>query len=104
MIPKLTNNDWKIRKEGLENLEELLKVNQYRIKCDGLLDFWPILKARIIDSNKSIVRGFVPFTAKFFEAAGKDIKMHAKDLVRALIQNLSDKQNMIRTDVIVSLD
>lgn len=78
-MKKITDpKDWKNRKEGLESLEKLLNENNNRIKIDGLYDLIAALKARLSDSNKSIVRGYIGFVGKFAEACGKDIKNQAK--------------------------
>lgn len=46
-----------------------------------MFDLFAALKPRIVDPNKSLVRGFVGFTARLIEACGKDIKPHSKTLI-----------------------
>ena len=44
LLKKLSDKDWKIRKEGLEALEDLLKSKGNRINCNSLHEFIGLLK------------------------------------------------------------
>ena len=80
-IPKLNNGDWKIRKEGIDAIELLLTQNNNKIKLDGLYDFISVLKSKINDPNKTLVKIFITFAGRFVEACGKDIKNHCKPIL-----------------------
>ena len=75
-----------------------MQLANNRIKIDGLNEFINILKVRIKDSNKSVSRLAIVFTAKFAEACGKDIKMYSKILLTPLIDNLADKNSLNRKE------
>lgn len=92
LLPKITDNkDWKKRKEGCEDLMKIMSQNNNRIKTDGLYDLINAIKARLSDSNKSVVRMYLGFVGTFAKACGTPIKTHAKLLIPPLINNLSDK-------------
>jgi cytoskeleton-associated protein 5 len=104
LLKKMGDAQWKTRKEGLDALESLLTSNNNRISSNNLHDLVACLKQRLNDPNKSLARGFITFVGKFVEACGKDVKQYSKTLLTPLISNLSDKQGMIRTDVLSSMD
>ena len=104
LLKKLSDGDWKIRKEGLDALDQLLVSANNRILPNGLHDLVGALRARLSDPNKSLVRGFIVFIGKFATALGSHIKNFAKVLIPSLINNLSDKQILIRQDANIALD
>lgn len=83
LLPKLTDSNWKVRKEGLDALELLLTQSNNRIKID--YDLVTALKTRINDPNKSLAKGFLIFSGNFVVACGKDIKSHCKALLASVI-------------------
>lgn len=103
-MKKLNDPDWKVRREGIDNLDGILASNNYRVCLNGLIDLISILKARLIEKNKNLSKGFILFTGKLAESVGKDIKPYAKTLLIPLMSNLSDKQNFIRSDTLASMD
>lgn len=103
-IPKLNNGDWKIRKEGIDAIELLLTQNNNKIKLDGLYDFISVLKSKINDPNKTLVKIFITFAGRFVEACGKDIKNHCKPILLSIISHLSDKQGIVRSEANTSID
>lgn len=55
----LNNSDWKKRKEGLEMLQNLLIQNYNKISLKGLEDLITILKNKLSESNKGLIRNFI---------------------------------------------
>jgi len=103
LYKKLTDNDWKVRKEGLDALDGLVNQANGRILPNGLYDLVAILKTRLNENNKSQAKSFISFVGKFATALGPGAKVHAKVLVPELIRNLSDKQTAIRQEALSSL-
>jgi len=103
LYKKLTDNDWKVRKEGLDALDGLVTAANNRILPNGLYDLVAILKTRLNENNKSQAKSFISFVGKFATALGPGAKVHAKVLVPELIKNLSDKQTAIRQETLNSL-
>ena len=104
IIKSLGNTDWRVRKEGLDQLEALLTANKNRISPNGLQDLIVALKTRLTDSNKALARGTINFVGRLTGALGKDIQRYSKTLIPPLISNLSDKQAQIRQDAIACLE
>ena len=88
---KITNNDWKTAKEGIDELEALLTANSNRISPNGLIDLVGILKNKLAVSNKSLSRGFIAYVGKLADAMGSSFKNYFKTLLTPLANNLSDK-------------
>lgn len=58
-MPMFKNNDWKIRKEAADKVEEMLKHSNMRIKPDGLNELMDNMKQRMTDPNKAVLKSFV---------------------------------------------
>ena len=101
---KLKDKEWNKRKEALEELEKLdfSLVMKLPNTINELLN---LLKIRIIDPNKPLARQFVIFLGNFVKFFDKDsLKPHQKQLLMSLLTNLSDKNAVIRNEIMVSLD
>ena len=53
------NNDWKVRKEAAEKVEEICKAANMRIKPDGLNELMDNMKQRMADPNKAVLKSYV---------------------------------------------
>jgi hypothetical protein len=103
-LPKINDTaNWQARKEGIEALDALLNQHQHRIQMNGLSDLITALKGRINDANKQLCKLFISFTAHLIESTGKDIRIHSKVLVLALIEVLADKTEAIRKESVQAL-
>ncbi|KAL4477492.1 hypothetical protein ABPG74_002642 [Tetrahymena malaccensis] len=97
-LRKIQEQKQQSKKEGLDILEVLLQQANYKISSNGISELVIALKKCLSESNKSLVRQFISFVAKFGEALGKEAKLFAKTLVPGIMQNLSDKQALVRTE------
>jgi predicted Rossmann fold nucleotide-binding protein DprA/Smf involved in DNA uptake len=70
---------------------------------NGLGDLITALKGRVNDPNKQLCKLFISFTAHLIESAGKDIRIHCKVLILALIEVLADKTEAIRKESVQAL-
>ena len=104
IIKVLTSADWRVRKEGHDQLEQLLNSNNNRISPNGLHDLVNALKSRLSDPNKALVKSFIGFISKLTGALGKDIQRYSKTLITPLISCLSDKQLQIRQEAQTCLE
>jgi len=103
-LRKLLDNDWKVRKEGLDNLDTIVTLTGCRILPNGLNELVGILKSRLSDNNKSQAKSFISFIGKLATSLGPDAKVYTKVLLPELIKNLSDKQAAIRQETLSSLN
>ena len=98
-MKKLSDPDWKLQKEALDEIDRILTLNP-RILQDNLTDFNNCLKNGLKDKkNKSLLRVYINLVAKFAECSGKDFFNYAKVLIQHLLSSLSDKQALVRCDV-----
>jgi len=98
------NNDWKIRKEAADKVEEIFKNANMRIKPDGLNELLDNLKQRMSDPNKSVLKSYVQLIALFVDALGPGAKTFTKRLLPPMLNNLADKQSLVRNDVLAAID
>ena len=95
---------WPLKKETLEQLEKLLNDNNMRILPNGLNEIVIALKNKLNDGNKNLIKLIIQFITKLVEALGSNAKMFIKTLIPDILANLSDKQSLLRDDVIKCLD
>lgn len=103
----LRDKNWKTKKQGLDQLEATFTTNLQRVKISNstLIDLVGAIRICLTDNNKNIVRNFTSLVAKVCLALdAKDTKGgHLKALLQSLYQNLSDKNTLIRQEVISTL-
>ena len=104
LLKKVSDPDWKVRKEGLEDVEGILESSHMRIQPSGLETLVKSLVSRLADPNKSLVRQTLALSAKFASALGQDSKIFARQLLPAIIICLADKQNLLRQDAMLTLN
>lgn len=104
ILAKLTDGNWKVRKEGLDDIENILEKNGKRVLVNGLDDMFKSLKAKLEDANKSIVRSTLGLVNKLVESMGPEIKVYNSYIVPGLLANLGDKQSLLRQDALASID
>ena len=59
LFEKCKNNDWKVRKEAAEKVEEMLRGAKMRIQPVGLNELMDNMKQRMVDPNKSVLKSYV---------------------------------------------
>ena len=104
LIKKLGDSNWKARKEGLNEIENILDSSNTRIFPTGLETLVKSMIARINDPNKSIVRQSLLLSGKFAIALGSESKIYAKLFLPAIITCLADKQNLLRQDAMKAIN
>ncbi|KAM3139866.1 hypothetical protein pb186bvf_008108 [Paramecium bursaria] len=104
IIKKLSDVQWNKRKEAVEELDRLLTQNGNRVQMNGLTELFGLLKSRLSDNNKGVIRAIIQITGRLAEACGKEFKNQGKQLICPLITLLSDKQVLVRQDVVASLE
>lgn len=104
LIVKISDQNWKVRKEGLDEVENILDNCSTKIQPSGLESLVKALVGRIVDSNKSIARQALLLSSKLAKALGPDSKVFAKQLLPGIINSLADKQNLLRQDAMISIN
>ena len=103
LFKKLEDGNWKIRKEGLEAIDEALASANNRILPQGLGDIMKAVGQKISDPNKSIARGFIDLAGRMAEALGPECRSYGRKVLPNLMQSLGDKQNILRQAVVSSI-
>ena len=98
---KCNDSNWKIRKDGAEALENC--IQNKIIYSNNIGELVEILKNKLNDPNKNVLKAYISLSGKFAESC-KDFKLYGKMLIIPLLNNLSDKNNLIRNEVLNSID
>jgi hypothetical protein len=104
IIKEFVEGKWQVKKEALEALEKILAEASGRILPNGLGELIASLKNKLNDGNKNLVRLMVQFITKLVDALGQGCKGFSKVLIPHILNNLSDKLNLLREDVIKCLE
>ena len=104
MIKDFNEGKWTIKKEILDGILKIFNESGNRILPLGLTELIASIKNTLTDGNKNLVKIIISFVSKLFEALGVASKQYAKSLIPGLLSNLSDKNNLLREEVIKCSD
>lgn len=104
LMPLFKDNDWKKRKEAADKVEEILKGANMRIQPNGLNEVMDNVKQRMTDPNKAVLKAYVQLICQIVEALGANAKQFSKKICPPMLQNLADKQSLVRADVVTAMD
>lgn len=103
LLAGFKSKEWKTRKDTAEQVAEILKAAKMRIMPTGLNDLMEALKAGMKESNKAVVKAYIQLLGQLADAIGAPIKLWTKKCLVPMLFNLSDKQSLVRADVIESM-
>lgn len=103
LLAKMGDASWKVRKEALDELAQILTAANHRIKYTAM-DLFVQLKARLTDSNKNLVLQTLELSGALAEALGSAFERHLKTLLPSLITTLADNKPQIRQAALKTLD
>ncbi|KAJ3412335.1 Microtubule-associated protein, microtubule dynamics during spindle orientation [Chytridiales sp. JEL 0842] len=103
LIDKLGDANWKIRKEGLDEVAAIIESTNKRMKSN-LGDLIPALKARLSDANKNLAMNTVEIVGNLAIAVGKPFDRHAKQILSPMATLLGDQKVHIRTAALTALE
>ncbi|XP_041753854.1 cytoskeleton-associated protein 5-like [Coregonus clupeaformis] len=102
MVSKVGDKNWKIRKEGLNEVAAVLSEAKFIKPSVGDL---PItLKGRLSDSNKILVQQTLSIMQQMATAMGPSLKQHVKTLGIPVITVLGDIKNTVRAAAMATLN
>uniref|UniRef100_A0A673Z715 Cytoskeleton associated protein 5 n=1 Tax=Salmo trutta TaxID=8032 RepID=A0A673Z715_SALTR len=102
MVSKVGDKNWKIRKEGLNEVAAVLSEAKFIKPSVGDL---PItLKGRLSDSNKILVQQTLSIMQQMAIAMGPALKQHVKTLGIPVITVLGDIKNTVRAAGMATLN
>lgn len=99
-MEQFKHKDWKIRKKGGDDVEAIIREAKMRIENAGLNDLMDAMKNGMKDPNKAVVKVFIILLGLLAEALGPGIKQYTKKCYVPMLQNIMDKQALVRSEVI----
>eukprot|EP00210_Caulerpa_lentillifera_P009280 g8845.t1 len=96
---QLNDGNWKVRKEGLEGIEQLLEESGNRIQ-PNVGDLFVALRGRMADANKNLIAYAIKVFSKLTKAMGKPIEKQGKIALEPALLSLSDAKPVVRGAVI----
>lgn len=104
LLPMFKHSEWKTRKQAADKVEEMLKNANMRILPVGLNELMDNMKQRMGDPNKAVLKSYIQLIGSLGEALGPAAKQYQKKVLTPMLQNLSDKQTLVRQDIVASVD
>lgn len=93
------SQNWQNRKESCENIIRYFSSQSPSMTfyMDNLNDFLTILRNRICDPNKQLIRSFVSLIGWVFQfLSEKEVKINARNFVQSLCEVFTDKSEVNR--------
>ena len=104
ILKDISDGKWAEKKDAIEQIEKILNEANMKIAPTGLNDLMNLIKKKLTDGNKNIVRMMVNLLAQLIEALKHGFKQWAKYIALNLIQNLSDKNQILRNECQICFD
>uniref|UniRef100_A0A8C8MEV0 TOG domain-containing protein n=1 Tax=Oncorhynchus tshawytscha TaxID=74940 RepID=A0A8C8MEV0_ONCTS len=101
MVDKVGDKNWKIRKEGLDEVAAVISEAKFIQPSIGELPM--ALKGRLNDSNKILVQQTLTILQQIAVAMGPALKQHVKNLGMPIITVLGDGKTNVRAAAMTTL-
>ncbi|KAM9854380.1 cytoskeleton-associated protein 5 [Aulostomus maculatus] len=101
LVSKIEEKNWKIRKEGLEEVAAIISEAKFITANIGELPL--ALKGRLGDSNKILVQQTLTILQQLATAIGPGLKQHVKTLGIPIITVLGDSKSNVRAAAMATL-
>ncbi|XP_017661929.1 PREDICTED: cytoskeleton-associated protein 5 [Lepidothrix coronata] len=102
LVSKIGDKNWKIRKEGLDEVTSIL--NEAKFIHPNIGELPAALKNRLNDSNKILVQQTLSILQQLATAMGPNIKQHVKNLGIPVITVLGDSKNNVRAAALATVN
>ncbi|XP_041131706.1 cytoskeleton-associated protein 5-like isoform X3 [Polyodon spathula] len=102
MVSKMSDKNWKIRKEGLDEVATV--INEAKFIQPNIGELPIALKARLGDSNKILLQQTLTILQQIATAMGPNIKQHVKNLGILIITVLGDSKSNVRAAALATLN
>ena len=104
ILKDISDGKWAEKKEACEQIEKILQESKMKILPNGLNDLMNLIKKKLTDGNKNIVRMMVNLLTELIEALKQGFKQWSKYIALNLIPNLSDKNTILRNECQICFD
>ncbi|XP_052399721.1 cytoskeleton-associated protein 5 isoform X4 [Carassius gibelio] len=102
MVSKISDKNWKIRKEGLDEVATVISEAKFIQASIGELPL--ALKGRLSDSNKLLVQQTLSILQQIATAMGPSLKQHVKNLGIPVVTVLGDSKPNVRAAALSTLN
>ncbi|XP_034349841.1 cytoskeleton-associated protein 5 isoform X1 [Arvicanthis niloticus] len=102
LVSKIGDKNWKIRKEGLDEVAGI--INEAKFIQPNIGELPAALKGRLNDSNKILVQQTLNILQQLAVAMGPNIKQHVKNLGIPIITVLGDSKNNVRAAALATVN
>ena len=104
ILKSISDGKWAEKKDACEQIEKILIDSNMKILPNGLNDLMNLIKKKLMDGNKNIVRMMVNLLTQLIEALKQGFKQWSKYIALNLIPNLSDKNQILRNECQICFD
>ena len=104
ILKNISDGKWAEKKDACEQIEKILCDANMKILPNGLNDLMNLIKKKLLDGNKNIVRMMVCLLTQLIEALKQGFKQWSKYMALNLIPNLSDKNQILRNECQICFD
>ncbi|XP_029951526.1 cytoskeleton-associated protein 5 isoform X2 [Salarias fasciatus] len=101
LVSKISDKNWKIRKEGLDEVAAIISEAKFITPSIGELSL--ALKGRLGDSNKILVQQTLSILQQLSTSMGPGLKQHVKALGIPVITVLGDSKPNVRAAALATL-
>ncbi|XP_075932423.1 cytoskeleton-associated protein 5 isoform X2 [Anarhichas minor] len=101
LLSKISDKNWKIRKEGLDETAAI--ISEAKLITANIGDLPLALKARLSDSNKILVQQTLAILQQMSTPMGPGLKQHVKALGFPVITVLGDSKSNVRAAAMTTL-
>lgn len=102
LVSKIGDKNWKIRKEGLDEVTSI--INEAKFIQPNIGELPAALKGRLNDSNKILVQQTLSILQQLATAMGPNIKQYVKNLGIPVITVLGDSKNNVRAAALATVN
>ncbi|XP_058162245.1 cytoskeleton-associated protein 5 [Dasypus novemcinctus] len=102
LVSKIGDKNWKIRKEGLDEVAGI--INEAKFIQPNIGELPTALKGRLNDSNKILVQQTLTILQQLAVAMGPNIKQYVKNLGIPVITVLGDSKNNVRAAALATVN
>ncbi|NWU97847.1 CKAP5 protein, partial [Upupa epops] len=102
LVSKIGDKNWKIRKEGLDEVTSI--INDAKFIQPNIGELPAALKNRLNDSNKILVQQTLSILQQLATSMGPNIKQYVKNLGIPVITVLGDSKNNVRAAALATVN
>ena len=100
LLNDIDKGKWNEKKEGIDFLHKLLNKANNNISINGLDSLFLLIKNKLKDGNKNLVKIIIELLAHLIDSLGPQIKKYSKTTILPLLSNLSEKTQPVREECI----